>query len=256
MNGLKLIYMRHNRYATVTQISSREIVYYDLTLLLDGVLEYRINGETVQLRSGDLIFVRKGDLRERPATSEKADYISFNFDASEEYDLPTVMRKGVSREIQHLIAACDEVGRMPREENERRIGYLLHCMLLLLKEKAAVSYSALTEGILRYLHAHMAERVTLEQVGREMHFSPVYCDTVFKRETGKSIVAYLLDERIEEAKKMLLEDTYSVKQIAHTVGFEDHNYFSRVFKKRVGYTPTRYQKSILKTVSVSAKDTE
>ena len=246
INHPKLVYFRHNRYGLASRIQARELLYDDLTLLLDGTLEYRVNGEEVSLRAGDLLLMRRGDLRERMMSTEKVDYVSFNFQSDRSYDLPRVMKKGVSREIQHLIAACDEVVRMPKEANERRLSYLLQCMLQLLEEKAAVSYSPLTEGILRYLHAHRAEKVTLAQVGREMHFSPVYCDTVFKREVGKSIVTYLLDERVEEAKSLLLEDTYSVREIAQMVGFEDHNYFSRLFKRKVGYTPTRYRNSILK----------
>ena len=253
MNELNLIYVRHNRYGIAPRISPREIPYHELTLLLDGGMEYRINGEAVPLRSGDLILVRKGELRERVANMDRVDYISFNFDCEDTYGLPRYIQKGVGREIQHLIAACDELGRLPGEGRERRIGYLLHCMLLLLRDRCSVSYGPLTEGILRYLHAHMAERITLEQIGREMHFSPVYCDTVFKRETGKSIVSYLLDLRMEEAKRLLLEDAYSIRRIAKQVGFEDHNYFSRTFKKRVGYTPTRYRNSILKTLSQSDK---
>lgn len=246
MERPNLLYFRHNRYGIASKIARRELFYDDLTLLLDGNMEYKVNGETVALQAGDVLFLRRGDLRERAMGSEKANYISFNFQSDRGYDLPRVIKKGVSREIQHLIAACDEVARMPGEEGDRRIGYLLHCMLLLLEAKGAVNYSELTEGILHYLHVHRSEKITLERVGKEMHFSPVYCDTVFKREVGKSIVTYLLDQRIEEAKRLLLENLQSVREIARMVGFEDHNYFSRLFKQRVGYTPTQYRSSILK----------
>ncbi|MBR2343475.1 MAG: helix-turn-helix transcriptional regulator [Clostridia bacterium] len=245
MENSRFIRFHHNRYGFAFRIPPRELVYDDLTLLLDGTLEYRVDGEAVTLYGGDLVFMRQGEVRERYAGTEKANYVSFNFRSDRPYSLPRVMRKGVSREIQYLVAACDEVSRMPKEKSEQRLGYLLRCIMQLLEEGASVCYGELTEKILRYLHAHLAEKITLDDVGRQMHFSPVYCDTVFKREVGKSIIAYLLDERIEEAKSLLLEGTYSVREIARTVGFEDHNYFSRLFKRRVGYTPTKYRSSIL-----------
>ena len=73
-------------------------------------------------------------------------------------------------------------------------------------------------------------------------FSPIYCDTVFRKEVGRSIVDYVLDRRIDEAKRLLIEGTIPLAQIAETVGFNDYNYFSRVFKKRSGYSPTEYRR--------------
>ena len=64
---------------------------------------------------------------------------------------------------------------------------------------------------------------------------------MFKKEVGRSIVDYALDRRIDEAKRLLLEGTMPLQQIAEYVGFTDYNYFSRVFKKRSGYSPTDYR---------------
>ena len=246
MEEMNLICYRHNQYGLAHKLQRHELLYEDLTILLDGVMEYEINGESVTLGSGDIIFLRGGDVRARCEGHEKANYISFNFHSERDYDLPRLIKKGVSREIQHLLAACDEVSRLLRAESEKKIEHILHCMLLLLEERRCNAFSNLTEGILQYIHAHLAEKITLREVGREMHFSPVYCDTVFKKDVGKSIVSYLIEQRIEEAKTRLLENQESVSEIAHAVGFEDHNYFSRLFKQRVGYTPTQYQNSILK----------
>ena len=210
-------------------------------------MNYRIDGETVSLGSGDGIFLKKGCLRERMPCSSKVDYVSFNFYTEEELTLPRYLAKSVRREIKLLLAACDEIKERPGEGNERRLGIVLEAILELIGQTTAHSYSQLTERILRYLHTHLSERITLEQVGKEMHFSPVYCDTVFKRETGRSIVAYLLDERMEEAKRLLLEDMLTLRKIAQTVGFEDYNYVSRCFKARVGYTPTQYRKQMRRT---------
>ena len=242
MMNMEMKYYRHNRYGMAGVLVPYTIRYHDLTFLLDGTLTYRVDGKAVTLRAGDAIFIREGACRERDPGAAKADYVSFNFVCDEvPEELPLLIRGGVSREIGHLLAACDEINEHTQSENNRRRGFVLACILQLLRESAAVSYSSLTARILQYLHAHLSERVTLAEIGAAMHFSPVYCDTVFRRETGSSIISYLLDERMEAAKRMLC-DGEALATVANAVGFTDYNYFARYFKKRVGYTPVQYRR--------------
>jgi len=77
-----------------------------------------------------------------------------------------------------------------------------------------------------------------------LFFSPLYCEIIFKRYTGTSIIKYLIQQRIERAKALLLDGTLSLKAIAIAVGFEDYNYFSRVFKRATGTSPKQYKVSI------------
>ncbi len=246
MKDLKLTYYRHNRYILGKAMPPLRLRYFDLTLVLDGEMSYRIDGQSVTLTAGDVLFVRAGQLRERLPAEGKQDYVSFNFYCEESpAALPTHIKKGVGREIKLLLAACDAVEMRTREHDNRCRGYILASILPLLEEHTAVCYSPLTEAILRYLHTHLSEKFTLQDLGRAVHFSPIYCDTVFKRETGSSIVEYLLQERMEEAKRLLEEQSVPLGDLAAAVGFSDYNYFSRAFKKRVGYTPTQYRRAML-----------
>ena len=246
MTDLRLTYYRHNHYLPGKPMPPYRLRYFDLTAVLDGERTYRVDGQLVTLHAGDVLFLRAGQLRERLPATEKQDYVSFNFYCEEcPAALPTRIEKGVVREVKLLLAACDAVEMRTREEDNRRRGYILASMLSLLEEHTAALYSPLTESILRYLHTHLSEKITLADLGLAVHFSPVYCDTVFKKETGRSIVDYVLDERTEEAKRLLAEPNLSLGDVALAVGFSDYNYFSRAFKKRVGYTPTQYRRTML-----------
>jgi two-component system response regulator YesN len=66
---------------------------------------------------------------------------------------------------------------------------------------------------------------------------------------GRSIVDYIIEKRVEEAKKLILLDTMSLRIISDTVGFSDYNYFARTFKKRSGYTPLEYKKKFTSKIN-------
>lgn len=64
----------------------------------------------------------------------------------------------------------------------------------------------------------------------------------FKRHTGKTVVEYLIDRKIDYAKHLLVTTDYSVLTVSETVGYESQSHFINVFKKRVGQTPLNYKK--------------
>ena len=78
-------------------------------------------------------------------------------------------------------------------------------------------------------------------MSRATFFSPVCCCLVFKRETGETITDYIINEKIKEAK-ILISQGYRLKDIAERVGMFDYNYFSRLFRKKVGYAHLQYKK--------------
>jgi len=243
MNEISVFYLRHNKEIQPPPIRAKAIQFFDLTLVLEGEFHYRLNGRDVTLLAGDAILFVPGDLRERCPADCRTDYVSFNFYVNGDLSLPAVMRGTVDREIKLLISTLDTIRRSRPAAGEEISAPVLHAILLLLREATRRKHSPLTEQILSFLGEHLGERITLEEIGRLTFFSPVYCDTVFKKEMGRSIIDYLLELRVSEAKKLILAGTHSLNEIAELTGFGDSNYLSRVFKKRTGYTPMQYKKS-------------
>ena len=93
----------------------------------------------------------------------------------------------------------------------------------------------------RYIHEHYSENITILDLAERYEMSPNYFSSIFKREIGVSAVNYITDVRMKEAQKLLAHSDNSVVDIAKKVGYEDGQYFFRVFKKHTGMTPLRYR---------------
>ena len=71
--------------------------------------------------------------------------------------------------------------------------------------------------------------------------SSCYFSKFFKRMTGKNYITYVTDSRIEMAKRMLVDTEMPVINIAYELSYNETNYFSKAFKKKVGVTPSEYR---------------
>jgi len=101
--------------------------------------------------------------------------------------------------------------------------------------------SRLIRSIKQYIAQHYAENINLETISNQINLSSNYISHVFKRETGQTIVEYLTEWRIAQAKQMLQATDKKIYEIGQLVGYENEHYFSRVFKKVTGVSPNRYK---------------
>lgn len=80
----------------------------------------------------------------------------------------------------------------------------------------------------------------------ELHISQVYLNEVVKSVTGFNVTYWLMNELMLEAKRLLMYSQADIKEIANQLGYEDHAYFSRVFKKQANLTPSKFRNNYLK----------
>ncbi|MBN2880288.1 MAG: response regulator [Clostridia bacterium] len=94
-----------------------------------------------------------------------------------------------------------------------------------------------------FIDEHYSEEsISLDRVAREVNISPNYFSAMFSQESGQTFVEYLTNKRIDEAKRMLRSSNRRSSEVAFAVGYKDPHYFSFVFKKVAGCTPSEYRR--------------
>lgn len=94
-----------------------------------------------------------------------------------------------------------------------------------------------------YLEIHYTEDISLEDMAEHVNISPQYFSKLIKKTTGFNFIDWLSMLRVKKAKELLTNSNFTVKEVCFMVGYKDPNYFSRIFKKRIGITPSEYVKA-------------
>ena len=96
-----------------------------------------------------------------------------------------------------------------------------------------------------FIRQNYRSKLTIDDIAQEVYLSPCYVSRIFKQSLGCTLMEYLTQIRVEEAKTMLKNPKYNVMQAAEESGFEDPGYFTRVFKKLEGITPSSFKQNAL-----------
>ena len=99
----------------------------------------------------------------------------------------------------------------------------------------------LIKQALEYIENNVAKDISLNEISEKLNISSYYFSKLFKEETNEGFVEFLTKRRVEKAKEMLKDPAKSIKEIGSSCGYSDPNYFSRIFKKATGMTPTEYK---------------
>jgi AraC-like DNA-binding protein len=242
---------------------------YEIYYLLAGERSYYINNLIYTLRKGDLIFINKNELhRTTSKGSASHERILINFEEMflqktlANYDLSfpfltaqsLLLRPGVHDQgiIEYILFT------LLKEQEERRSQHIPYLQTLLIQlfiemnrvqeisrepiapessEKQLKVYE-----IIDYLHAHYADKLTLEQLSETFFISSTYLCRLFKQTTGFTIIEYLNYIRIKEAQRLLQNTDAKVTTIAENTGFDSIAHFGRVFKQIVNRSPLQYRK--------------
>ncbi|WP_237698927.1 helix-turn-helix transcriptional regulator [Caldicellulosiruptor obsidiansis] len=103
----------------------------------------------------------------------------------------------------------------------------------------------IVKAAINFIEKNYNKNITLESIAKEVYVTPAYLSILFKRELKINFVDYLHKIRIQKAQELLKNQNLKTYQVANMVGFSNEKYFSQLFKKYTGLTPTQYRESLL-----------
>lgn len=162
----------------------------------------------------------------------------------------TLCRKAAERGKVHPVF-LDEMSRKmaikienmssPKEDKDVH-REILKKYCLMVQQQSTSGYTPVMQKILNYISQNLAEpELTLQDTALKLGFNKTYLASLFKKETGSTFTTFVNKKRMDHAIFLLNTSDYPVHSIALMCGIQDMTYFTRIFKKEKGMTPTRYR---------------
>lgn len=248
----------------------------ELTLIKKGQMIYKVNDHVFHLHQGMALLNNTGSLHSGCMfENQDCEYVSVTFDPkliygyensliyskyvspiTKDLALPAIyfdLSESWHQDITDLLRAIIEVGQKHPSCYELDILINLEKMwkLLILNYDSPASISSYDKrnyerirSILSYIEANYTNKLTLEEIAEHIHLCKSECCRLFKQYMKIPLFEFILAYRIEKSLSYLHNSNYSISAIAANVGFNDSNYYSKVFSKIKGCPPTRYRKAL------------
>lgn len=215
--------------------------YHELTICIKGKLFYTVDGTPFAMAEGDCIYLPPQSRRFRAPDDTPTAYFSINlFGQNERIFSQTIFQNVLDG---NLLQVIEWMQKAYITRNYEKVILLAQYLFSDLREKLDQrKYKPVVWKIKRFILENIDKKITLKQISSHVFLSKEYCEALFKKETGTTIVRFINEEKVTAAKNMILLDEYALTQIAEKLGFDDYNYFSRVFKRHAGVSPLSFRK--------------
>lgn len=158
-----------------------------------------------------------------------------------------------SDSFSHIFSELKKLNRNMVTDQIRMIGNLYMLLALLMENSTLLSiqgkafFSSKEEYVKNaaaYIQTNYSRKVTVDEIANYVRLNRSYFGMIFKELTGLTPQKFLIDYRIDKAKKLLSDMSMSIGDVSRSVGYDDPLAFSKIFKKNVGVSPNAYRKSI------------
>lgn len=110
----------------------------------------------------------------------------------------------------------------------------------LVNKFSTAGYSPSIRKAIDFIHLNFDTSISLNLIAQSINLNPSHLSRQFKKETNRTITEFINNKRVDEAKFLIEQNNHSITEIALMVGYENHNYFCKVFKQITSLTPTEY----------------
>lgn len=250
--------------------------FAEFVYIVSGNCRQYINGVPYEVQKGDLIYIGPGethafasdevvssyDIYVRPEliynkllSDQPNDLLALSlcreFSAEISNIAPCVSFRGADLpEIENLLSAMQtESFQNTPGKNLVLTGYFMVLITKFLREirkKQMCSFDRqlqkIMPEILQYIEENYRNSLSLEELAEKSFYNPSYFSRIFKELYGKTLTEYITEKRIGEAVKLLEDESLSIEEICHKIGYGDKKHFYKVFKQKMELTPGQYRR--------------
>ena len=233
-------------FGSLTVSPKRTVTRFELEFYLEDGKISNMDDRKYEIKKDHIQIAKPGQIRYSELPFRTA-YVKFEADGDLAEKLRSIPEYFYNSHPQRIYTKIDEIILLSEGDNE----YLFYSRLLSLlnsvfyeAEKSTVRNGDYHETIVeakRYIENNFNTQIKLKDVADSVHLSEIYFHSIFKEFVGKSPHQYLIDCRIEHAKKLLWNVNIPISLVAEKSGFGCQQYLTKVFKKETGMTPNEYR---------------
>lgn len=248
--------------------------FWELCYVEKGSVELILDGESVNLKCGDIAFIPPEKMHSYVCSSCKNTVVFVACFETFSYAMKTLdsgvfsLDESLKDCIKKIIFEYKNTFFMNSEEHLDilpnpnfggqqaiilQLEYLIICLLRKMSAEKNPEvifldkkdfYPKLSGIIVDHLQANISTRLSLDDICRKVNYSRSFLCKIFKEQTGQTLFSYFNKLKIDEAKRLLEDTEMTVVAISKELGFSDVKYFGSLFKNIVGMSPLEYKKSI------------
>ncbi len=233
-------------------VHNRQIQRWSIFCVESGRFSYNIDSESGIVEEGQILITKPNVMLSRkilePLTMHQ---INFNFTSQNGFELPQgkITIKNTERLTSTLFALRRTAYKPSRKINLYQ-SHLVSDLIFLyflesdpdFKSTAVITNDSITDMALMYMDNHIFDHAVIGNISAALHISPVQFTRRFRSIMGITPIEYITNKRIEKVRQLLSTTKLTLQEIAEKCGYTNGFYLSRIFKQKVGISPSEFRK--------------
>ena len=194
-----------------------------ITFFLSGSAEYIIDGKSYLVSSGDILYVAPNQKRVRVSGTQGVISIALiSFTSEEDKIFEENYFNGFINE--DVIKALELFEKAYKENKREKTLPLLEYVLADIKSRGEIDAGNTTVSKIKsFILSNAHQKITVDDISKHVFLSKIYCENIFKKATGQTLVTFINNEKVRLAKESLLIPEITLVKIAEQLGFSDYN---------------------------------
>ena len=267
-----IVTIHYNEFGSEFCFDGEQHNFWEMVYVDKGCVQVQQDKDTLILKQGEILFHAPNEFHAIRALDSAPNFFVISFhcaSAAMSYFVKyrTMLDKTLKAYLSSIIKEAEKTYLIPKNDPNLKklkhrpdplIGgeqliktYLEQFLIFLLRSMTKPSVPSfpqkeaiddpLIEAIRQYLMNHIEKVIRIEDLCREFDYSRSYLSRRFQQQTGQTLGDFATQLKINEAKRLIRETKLNFAQISSKLAFENPQYFSRVFKRKTGMTPTEFK---------------